>query len=391
MKTEDQDLRIREQLLSLHSLNPFIAAASSPRGLMFGAHLSQCVTIEHGEPQIIQTGVDVQLADNTFSCGVKNESVVLAILKRYNGVSAGSVCETAEYLVVVQDVVTNELDAVSIPTFHKLHQYFGFRYKLDENTLNAALIGTIIPAGATFADSPTVVKDTDGDKVYNFGVPVNLAYLSIPEVTGDGVIISESLAEKFTFRTYETVSMEFGEHSFPLNLYGDDEHYKPFPDIGEKVNDDRVVIATREYNTELSPALISRQDVKDYSVYFDKPYYVKSTGGVLVDIKAYHSEKSRKSTYTETTDQADKYVRALKQFYQDVVNVYTEQQKNNYRCYGKEAPVTPRFHRMLIDAYASCEKTRKIRYTHTNDLVDLYRLEFTIEFKTIPEIGFKVN
>jgi len=272
----DPDLRVREELLSLHALNPFISTASSPRCLMFSGHLSQIVVLAGGGlPQIIQTGLEQQLATNTFSKKIDSDSRVMAILKRYNGVSATSVTERAEYVVITQDAETDELDLISIPISHKLHQYFGFKYQINEDVLNPTILNGVVPGGTILADSPAVSKDGD----YMYGRPVNLAYLHVPEVTGDGVVISEDLAKKFEFKTYETVVAEFGEKSFPLNLYGDDDVYKAFPDIGEYINDDRVVMATRRYETSLSPGLVSKKDVREYSTNFDKPYYSKSNGG----------------------------------------------------------------------------------------------------------------
>jgi len=384
----DPDLVIREELLSLHAINPFIGNISSARSIMVSGHLSQIVVIENGEPQIIQTGIDPQLAQNTFSKKLEADSRILAILKRYNGVSATSVTELTEYLVITQDVETNQLDIVSIPRYHKLHQNFGFKYKLNEDTLNHNILNTVMPKGTIFADSPTVSKDSE----YKFGRPVNIAYLHIPEVTGDGVVISESLAKKYAYRTYETIVVEFGEKSFPLNMYGDDDNYKPFPDIGERVNSDRVTIATRDYETPLSPALTSRSDVKDYSVYFDKPFYAKADGATVVDIKVFHNAKFRKSTYTKTTEQVDKYAKALKQYYRDIINVYTATAKEYYLRYKQDIPVSEQFHRLLLDAYAVVEEARNIRYTYKNDLVDLYRVEITLEYLVAPDVtGSKVT
>ena len=389
MISNDEDLKIREELVGLHAaINPFIAHSSSPRGLMSSGHISQIVTIEHGEAQIIQTGLETQFAENTFSCRLEADSRIVAVLRRYNGVSANTVTETAEYTVIAQDVTTGELDVIPIPRFHKLHQQFGFEYKVNEDILNAGIVNTILPKGTILADSPTVSKD----KEYRFGVPVNLAYLHVPEVTGDGVILSDKLAKKFEFNTYETIVAEFGEKTFPLNLHGDGDNYKIIPDIGEMVPDDRVVMATREYDPELAPALLSREAVKNYSVNFDKPFYAKSTGGEIVDIKVYSNSKARKSTYTETTDQVTRYDEALIRHYKDILTVYEEQNKVHYAKHRESVPVTPAMQRLLLDAYAATECSRNVRYTNTNDVVDLYRVEITIGYRKIPDLlGYKVT
>jgi len=388
--TKDPDLAIREELLSLHAINPFIAESSAPRCLMLSGHLSQLVTIEGGSPQIIQTGVDPQLADNTFSRKIKNDSRVISIIKRYNGISATSITTTTEYLVIVEDIETNMLDIVTIPTFHKLHQYFGFKYKVNEDILNSA-VGMVLPKDTVLADSPSVTVDSEGGKEYSFGCPLNLAYLHIPEVTGDGIVISESATKRFRYKTYETVVMEFGESSFPLNLYGDKDNYKIFPDIGECINPDRVIAATRKYDSLMSPCTTSGNDVRNYSAYFDKPYYSKN-GGKVVDIRVFSNKKSRKSVYTETTTQAERYVVGLTKYYADIIAAY-DNCNRQYRARNRsDIPVSPEFHRLLVDAYVATEDTRYVRYTNANDIVDLFRVEIIVEHDTIPDIlGFKAS
>jgi len=393
----DPRLKITENLLSLHSINPFAPHTSSPRCMMTSGHLSQMVVIEGGEPQIIQAGICNQLASNTFSKKVggapgngEDSHRVIAVVRRYSGVSAGGVTGTPEHLVITQSATDFKLDAVSVPYYHKLHQYYGFRYEKSKLLTNVGeIMDKTLPDGFILADSPAVEVDADGDKSYKFGVPANIAYLSVPEVTGDGVVISKSLSKKFSYRTYETIVVEFGEKSYLLNMYGTRDVFKAFPDIGEYINDDRVIAATRKYDKALSPALASRNDVMDYSPHFDKAFYSKATGGKVVDIKVYRNVKTSKSTYTETTAQADRYAEALVRYYAEILSVYETRNRNHKSVYGRDISVTPRFHRLLVDAYAATEKSRTVRYTNTNDLVDMYRIEFVVEHLTAPEFAYK--
>ena len=384
---DSEHLALREELISLHALNPFTPYSSSPRGLMFSGQFSQAIVIDHGETPIIQTGLERQLANNTFSKKTRSKSRVIGIVKRYNGISADSVSVVTEHTVILQDTETLELDAIVIPYYHKLHQQYGFKYKINDLVSRMDLLNKVLPADYTLADSPGVSADGD----YSYGRPVNIAYMSIPEVTGDGVIISESLAKKFSFSVFETVVVEFGEKAHPLNLYGDDNNFQPFPELGEDINDDRVIMATRDYETVLSPSLVSAKDMRRYDPNFDTAYYSKA-GGKVVDIKVYDNTKARVSTYSTTTDQAKRYASALKTYYNDVLSCYEAQSRKHFGMYGKNVPVTERFHRLLIDAYAMTESKRNVRYNYKNDIVDSYRIEFVIERKVTPSLrGYKIT
>lgn len=380
--TLDPDLQVREELISIHALNPFTPHSSSPRGLMMSGHISQIAVIEGGEPQIVQSGVSNQLAEHTFRIEVERDAHVICMLKRYTSILSDSDSCVAEHVLIVQYRDNLELDIISVPRYHKVHYKFGFKYKLNKDVFVSNIQNMTIPGGTVIADSPTV--NDEGD--YCFGVPANTLYAHVPEVTGDGVIISKSLAKKYKYRTYEHIVLEFGEGTFPLNLYGDDDNYKPFPGIGESVRSDRVVAATREYDNLLAPILLAKDAVKEYSAQFDKPFYSRISSGTVVDIKVYKNDKARKSTYTETTEQVDKYAVALKQHYQVLLKVFEEREHAHMTQFRKSVPVTERLHRTLIDAYAMSETRKNVKFTHKNDPVDLYRVELTIEHVHYPEL-----
>jgi len=384
---DSPELALREELISLHSLNAFTPYSSSPRGLMFSGQFSQTLVIEQGAPPIIQTGLERQLANNTFSKKVLGDSRVIGIVKRYNGISADSVSVVTEHTVILQNTDTLELDAVVIPYYHKLHQQYGFKYNLNDAVSRMDILNSVVPDGYTLADTPGVTPEGD----YCYGRPVNVAYMSVPEVTGDGVIISEELAEKYAFNVFETVVVEFGERTHPLNLYGNADTFQAFPEIGEYINDDRVIMATRDYETVLSPSLISAKDMQRYDPNFDTAYY-STAGGRLVDIKVYKNNKARVSTYSHTVDQPDRYANALKTYYADVLSCYEVQSRKHFGMYGKNLPVTERMHRLLIDAYAMTEPKRNVRYNYKNDIVDIYRVEFVIERRVVPNRrGYKFS
>jgi len=382
------NLNIQEELLSFHAINPFIAHSSSPRGLMMSSHIAQHVVLEEGRPGIIQTGIERQLGKNTYSAKAESDVRVVSVIKRYNGVSANTVTATSEYTVIVQDIETGVLDIIPVPSYHKFHQLFGFGYRVNEDILNPSIIGRVLPKDTVLADSPAVHKDGS----YAFGRPVNIAYMSIPEVTGDGVVISDTLAKKLRFKTYETVVVEFGEKCFPLNLYGDESNYKAFPEIGEYIRKDRAVIATRNYDTELSPALTSVNDVMQYDPDYDRCYFSKSVGGKIIDIKAYSNPKIRRNIYTNTSDQVVKYTESLKNYYRDILKVYEQQKAEYWNRFKLELPVSERLTSLLLDARAITEEKKNVKYTYKNDLVDLYRVEFVIEHDTVPDDnGFKIT
>ena len=390
--TVDPDMRIREELVSLHALNPFIPTVSSARSYMFTAHLSQALVIENGEDKILQSGLETQLAQNTFSKKFDNDVRIVKVIPRYRGLSKDTVTTITEYTILYIDLETGELDYLDIPYSHTLHQYFGFKYKTNTELINAMMPGTILPKDTIVADSPNVY----GGNTYRYGINANTALMSIPETAEDGVVISKSMAEKLSYKIFETRVVEFGSDSFPLNIYGDDNEYKPFPEIGELINEDSVLMVLRKYDQELAPALISKDDVKTYNPMFDTAVYVRGPGevintkngliksGVVVDIKAYKSPKYKKEVYLGTSDNVNKYVEGLKIYYRDLIDVYNTENREHYKAYKTNIPLSNKLNRLLTDALAKTyDDPSKLDYSSRNEKLDIYRMEFLVEFTVL--------
>lgn len=403
-----EDLRITEELIGLHAINPFINHCSSARGTMLSSHLSQSLVLNNGEESIIQTGLEKQFGDNTFAKKPEQDARIIKIIDRYSSVDYDGINAVVEKIFIIQYIDTGEIDFIDVPYYNKLHQYFGFKYKFNPEMENLKP-GDILPAGYILADSPTVTKN----KGYKYGVNGNLCLINLPETTEDGVIISKSFAEKLNYTIFETRVVEFGSDHFPLNIYGDETTYKPFPDIGELVNDDSILIALRQYNERLGPALTSVNDVRNFDPLFDKVTYVKAPGedktirdlehggfkkvnyGRVVDVKVWTSSpKAKKKIYTKTGDMFNKYVDGLKKFYMDILRVYDELSSDKFRVKAgrKELILSDRLHRLIIEAMSIANPNNdKIEYKNRNELLDLYRVEIVVEYTCVPDIGSKLS
>lgn len=399
---KDPDLKIREELLSFHAMNPFCAQTSSSRSYMMSSHISQSLPIYGGAEKIIQSGLEKQFGENTFSKKIEGgDFKVIKVIPRYRGISATSVSTVVHVTIIGQNTETGEYDAIEIPYHHSTHSQFGFKYKWDIDVIKNLNPGDIIPSGTVLANSPAV-KENNG---YAFGANANLCLLALPETSEDGMIISESFSKRLVYDLYETRHVEFGADNFPLNVYGDNETYKPFPEIGELVNKNSVLMVLRNYDENLSHSLTSKKDVREYDPVFDKPIYVKGPGDIvetsigdvmtseIVDIKAYTCPKYKRDVLTGTIDIVEKYVSGLKTYYQDIVETNEEIVKEHYKRYhDNNIKYTNRFHRLVVEALAiNNQETNKISYSYRNEQLDLYRLSFLIKNVVRAAVGNKCS
>jgi len=355
---------------------------------MLSSHLSQMLTLNNGDEKIIQTGIEKQLGANTFSKKLENDSRIINVVKLYGGIDVNSVNTTTELVIIFEDLVTGMIDYLELPKYFSMHQYFGFEYKWNENALGSLVKDNIIPGGTIFADSPAV----DSNSGYKFGLNANVALVTTPEVAEDGMVISEDFAKRLEYTTYETRSVEFGVDSFPLNLYGDVDNYKPFPEVGESINDDSVLIALRKYDTELAPALNSRYDVMEFDPVYDEAVYVKPDTYVE-NIKVYNNKKFKKNIWNGTSDMTVKYAEGLKKYYADIIATHEELEKDHYKRYrNNNMRVSEKLNKLLLDAYAMVNPdNNKIEYTYKNEKMDLVRIEFTLKHVARPTLGAKIT
>ena len=106
----DPDLKVKEELVGIHSTGPFTPQDSSARSYMASSHISQSLTLNHGEDKIIQTGLEKQLGENTFSIKFPEDSRIVKVIPRYRGLSSNSINKVVEYTIILEDLEHNRLD-----------------------------------------------------------------------------------------------------------------------------------------------------------------------------------------------------------------------------------------------------------------------------------------
>lgn len=374
---------IRRDLTSTLGLNPWIGNNSSPRAQMFASHIGQRLVTNGVTRKRIKTGMEFEFGKYTFSVKAEEDISIIKTIQRYpQTYGADSIKLNPQTMVIYEEVKTNKIGIMSLQKFCTYHQHFGFEYK-EKPAINTLHRGAVIPKGKIFLDSPTIADDGD----YMYGTELNMAFMSHPSVSEDGVMICEDVLDKFKFKTYETRIIEWGNKRFPLNIYGTVENYKPFPDIGDFVKDDGLLMVTRTYEKSLAPVEISIFDVMIPDYISDRPTYAPG-GGRVVDIKVHTGDSSLFENCSNMDSQVQKYLRATKQFHMGIVEEWKRLKKER----GNNLIITPAFHRQVVESivYIGEEnETPKIQREHRKTPLDHYRVEFVIEYETLPRDGYK--
>jgi hypothetical protein len=359
---------------------------SASREQMFASHIGQTLVVKGATERYIQTGMEREYGKYTFSLKMPVDADIIKIIKRYpETLGVDSINFNPQTVVIYEDANTKQIGIMNLPLYCSHHQYFGFEYKAQPG-LSEIKVGASIAKGTMLMDSPSITPNGG----YKFGVECNMAYMSHPAVSEDGIMICRDVLERFKFKTYETRVVEWGSKSFPLNLYGDLENFKPFPDIGEYITrEDGLLMCLRPHNKELAIVEQGIYDIMEPDYSFDKGTYVSGKGGRIVDIRLHHDSRNLNTAVQPSMDaQAEKYDNARIAFYKSILAEYDRLHRER----GIGLQTTPEFHNLVVEALSvvSEEKERIIKLYRKTPLDD-WRFEFVIEYELTPTIGFKLT
>ena len=380
---------LHRDLMSVCGLNFADGNDSSSRKQMFASHIGQALQVSGACPRRIQTGMEREYGKYTLSIKMPADGEIKKVIDRYQrGIGIDSIPYNPQTLVIYEDAATKQIGMIDLRDYCSFHQYFGFKYK-SQSALNQLHVGAHIKKGTILKDSPAVGEDGS----YSFGVECNMALMSIPGTSEDGIIICRDVLPKFKFKTYEHRVVEWGNRRFPLNIYGDETNYKAFPEIGEYIKDTDdgrgLLMAFRTYDKDMAVVEQSVIDTMEVDYTYDKLVYA-DPGGRIVDIRVHHDNQINPSPTPVGMDtQVLKYDRARRKFYQDIFNEY----QRLARDAGPNLTLTPEFHQLVVDAIAVIGDNdgQRVFKLYRQAPLDDFRVEFVIEYEIEPTIGFKLT
>lgn len=384
-KQHNEHNELRADLLSVCGLNPFPGTNSASRVQMFSNHLGQKLVTAGMSERYIQTGMEKEFGKYTLNIKMPVDGRVIKIIDRYRPtIGIDSIKENPHVVVIYEDENTKEIGIINLVKHCSFHQYLGFEYKASAG-INMLTPNQFIPKDTVFYDSPGVTPDGG----YAYGVNVNMAFMTHPSSSEDGIMICRDVLHKFKFKTYETRIIEYGSKRFPLNMYGTPEDYKPFPDIGDTVRADGLLGALRTHDKTLVVAEQSIYDLMEPNEIFDKMVFANGGGGKVVDITIQHDTNYNSTTPFGMEKQMEKYDKARRVFYSEILAEY----RRLVASQGATLSVSYEFGRLIVEAYSIVgdNDSQRVAKLYRKAPLDDYRIEFTIEYEITPTDGFKLT
>ena len=181
------------------------------------------------------------------------------------------------YFLIVVGCLSNRISVIERVSYEHITEMYGFQY--DNTNLDKLKPGDVIENGET------IRKSTSFDEFNNRmdGTNLRAVYCSSEKGIEDGVILSRSGANKLASPLFRAVPKIVNDNYIPLNLYGNEQCYKAFPDIGECVKDG-ILMATRQEFIEESLFSQSYERLCDTLPTDD---ILTLRGGMVIDINVY--------------------------------------------------------------------------------------------------------
>ena len=376
---------LRVDLHASGGMNPWTQHDSGSREQMLGGHLSQALVIEGASTRRCLTGIEREFGRFTFNVKMPCNAEIIKVVEKYpRTLGRRTIAQNPLFSIIFEDVETKCVDILHLPRFHCRHQHFGFSYKFKQ-AANRLVPGALIPKDTVLADSPAV--DDLGN--YRMGTETNVAFMSVPGIIEDGVIISEDYAKRLASHGFESRDASWGEHYYPLNLYGTDEEYKPFPDIGDRIRPDGLLFALRKYDDMLGPIQMTPKALREPDYIFDRLTYAEPNA-LVVDVDVRHDvRRNPPDTPKGMEPQTERYYQAQALYHQTILDTYNDLKRKR----RDQLQVTPRFHAAVVEAQGYRPDPTKVKVQQMYQLqpLDDWRVEVTFETEVRPTVGFKLT
>lgn len=300
--------------------HPYHTSAS--RLGMLSKHLHQALPIKGSDFIQTFTGWEQDLKDYTFDTTKrKDDGQILAVIPKYDlryslGMSEN---KTPYYTVIYRRDKDNVIDYFNLERYQNLSDSWGYPNVWNENINSLLTEGQYLSKDTVLSHSPNIKNG-----LYSVGTNANVAYLSMPFTKEDGMGVSESLAERLCSWGLQECLANIRYDYIPINLYGDKDNPKFFPNIGEKIRDDGIICAFRSVTQErfagdAAPEALSEVDPST-DITFNGP-----AGGIIADVEFIVNRQKRMQAFPQVRVYQD----ALKKYYEDILTLHNKFQRSN--------------------------------------------------------------
>lgn len=284
---------------------------SSNRAIMFASHLKQFKTLKFRQNPKLRTNYeDVVGHNSSYLHKARADMELVAKIDKF-AMAPGSIYflvfysekEDKYYLEIKQEGI-------------ELQERFGFH--INNENMDKLEIGDKVKKGDTLWKS----NSYDEDDMYGYGINARAIWLVDNWTIEDAIKVRKGFADKLVSYEEESVKITLNDNDYLRNLYGDEEVYKGFPDIGENLHGNILAARSKKINSQVLFDM-KKSNLREISSLDDRIYYSKSEHNAhVVDIDIYCNKQIDDIPHNEQNAQLIKYLENQNRFYQEVVELF---------------------------------------------------------------------
>lgn len=285
---EKRAKEIKPMSLFAASAMVFPDKISPVRSIMATRHTSQRVVLANPEFPLLFTGSENEYGErSSWNIKTHDDYELMKVFRKFKDYEYSTTC------YIMRNIHTGKYKCELVFPAVNLTEKYGFKMN---NYMGKYSEGDMLPKGTKIAQSSSYVNDN-----YCAGRNIRMLYTVLPELTEDALIISDYACDVLSYNMVDIVNVDIKQDSFLLNKYGRNGNYKPFPDVGEDINND-IVCSIRENSFVSSYAEASMPHINDKNIY---------SNGTIVDIDIF-------TNVDEENEQINKYLSQIREWYSSI-------------------------------------------------------------------------
>ena len=256
----------------------------SSRAYMWNQHIKQSLTLLSPDVPHLQTGFENSVGKyNRSFKKLEGTWEVKQIIPKFSFtdemLSDPNTIKHQIYTLVLYNKKTDTYDIIEKPIAENLTEKFGYVY-------NTSYMDTL-EVGDKITDK-ILYKSTayDDHMNYRYGKNARVFYSTSTDTIEDAIVIRKGWADDVKSVEVDKVQVPVNDNDVLLNLYGDNENYIPFPEIGQPVKDS-LICATRRINKAHLLYDFQKEHMREL-MDTDTDYYT-SKDSIVYDINVYYN------------------------------------------------------------------------------------------------------
>lgn len=327
MKIEKVHNQIHPSLVGVGiNLNLFPWSTAASRLLMCGNYIPKAVPVSGRSVRRLTTGFERQYGKRTRKIFARANMVVDGVFYQRNIQPNETLIDNwTEVQVVFFNEELGKYDVLEMPKYNTQNSYIAWEYVYNKELMRRLMVGATYKKGDVFGHSPNLSETGE----WTPGLEVNVAGLSHSATEEDAIIFYTDFIDmiKATFEHKRGYSWDESEW-IPLNLYGTKDHPRAFPENGEKVRKDGIVMGFRKrYGGNALTSLTKKALMQPDTTY---DYLLYAPVGSEVQSVVVKSDRNKNRANNRSIEKLSQPHNHLLEQYEAANNTYQNEVKNWY-------------------------------------------------------------